>query len=45
MSWVKQLFSRHPLLRVTIPKRIEALVAEGHPVRRPMRLLAASLGI
>lgn len=29
MSWVKQLFSRHPLLRVTIPKRIEALVAEG----------------
>jgi hypothetical protein len=49
----KQLFSRHPLLRVTIPKRFRTILMKElrrwlqkqHPVRRPMRLLAASLGI
>jgi len=49
----KTIVLAHPLLRVTIPKRFRTILMKGlrrwlqkgHPVRRPMRLLVASLGI
>lgn len=52
MSWLKQLLSRRTLLRDHseeiqdhLDPRIEALVAEGYPEKRLMRLLAARLGM